>query len=186
MNVSINTTVQLKVTGFKPFNKTENKPAGIKLQSRNIREEGGISQFEIKVFELSESVAKALKGKSIQLDNCKNFRPEGDYAPSYWSTLAKPVELKHNVEKVTVNTIVEGKVEAVEAFSGEKMSGYTLFFIVQDEDSETIYNVKMVNMDETTAKSFLHKDVRIEQCKPLGRTSFISEEKVQPIGAKRD
>lgn len=177
MNLSINTIVKLKVTGSKPFNKTEKKPAGTKLQGRYTREEGGLSQFEIKVFELNEQSAKALKGKTIQLENCSVFKPDQQYASSYWSTASAPVEIKEAVTKPIVNTVITGKVEAIEPFSGEKMSGYTLFFIENVEDTETIYNVKITGLDEASAKSFLLKPIKVEQCKPLSKTSFITEEK---------
>lgn len=177
MQTTINTIVQLKVTGFVPFNKTEKKPAGIKLQCRYVRSEGGLGHFEIKNYGLSENDAKALKGKSIQLPDCSVFRPEGDYAQSYWSSTGTPVELKQNIDKVIVNTVMQGKVEAIEPFAGEKMSGYSLFFVTQNDDAETVYSVKMVSMNETEAKALLHKEVRIEQLKPLSKTSFITEAK---------
>jgi len=175
MNLSINTIVKLKVTGFKPFNATEKKPSGTKIQSRYVREEGGLGQFEIKVFELPD--AKALKGKSIQLENCNVFRPDQDYAPSYWNSTSKPVEIKENVDKPVVNTIVTGTVEALESFTGEKTRGYSFYFVDNVDDAETIYAVKVIDMDEATAKSLLHKDVTIEQCKPLSKTSYITEVK---------
>jgi len=177
MNLSINTIVKLKVSGFKPFAKTEKKPSGCKLQSRYTREEGGLSQFEIKVFELNDAVAKTLKGKTIQLENCSVFRPDQEYAPSYWNSISQPVEIRENIIKPIINTIITGTVEAIEPFSGEKMSGYSLYFIDENEEAETIYTVKIANLDEAVAKSLLQKDVKIEQCKPLGKTSYISEEK---------
>jgi hypothetical protein len=177
MNLSINTIVKLKVTGSKPFNKTEKKPSGTKLQARYTREEGGLSQFEIKVFELNEQRAKALKGKSVQLNNCSVFKPDQPYASSYWSTTSAPIEIKESISKPVVNTVITGKVEAIEPFSGEKLSGYTLFFIGVEDEGETIYNVKITGLDETSAKALLLKAVKIEQCKPLSRTSYITEEK---------
>ena len=177
MNLSVNTIVKLKVTGFKPFKKTEKKPAGCKLQTRFSREEGGLTQFEIKVFEISETQAKALKGKTIQLENCSVFRPDQEYAPSYWNSLSQPVEIRENISKPIINTIVTGTVEAIEPFNGEKMSGYSLYFIDNTDDAEIIYNVKIANLDASIAKSYLNKDIKIEQCKPLSKTAFISEEK---------
>ena len=57
------------------------------------------------------------------------------------------------------------------------MSGYSLYFIDNINDSETIFNIKISNLDEATAKSLLHKDIKVEQCKPLSKTSYITEEK---------
>lgn len=176
-NLSINTIVQLKITGFKPFAKTDKKPAGYKLQSRFLRDEGGLSQFEIKVFNLSEASSKALKGKTIQLENCSVFRPDKEYAPSYWNSLSQPVEIRENISKPVINTIITGKVEAIELFQGEKMSGYSLYFIDKTDDAETIYTVKIPNLNEAGAKLYLQKDIKIEECKPLNKTSYISEKK---------
>ena len=177
MHLSINTTVKLKVTGLKAFKKTEKKPQGHKLQARFSRDEGGLSQFEIKVFELSEVAAKSFKGKTILLEHCSVFRPDQEYAPSYWNSLSQPVEIRENITKPVINTIVTGTVEAIEPFKGEKMSGYSLYFIDNTDDSETIYTVKIPNLEESSAKMYLHKDIKIEQCKPLNKTSYISEEK---------
>ena len=181
MYTSVNTIVKLKVTGFKAFNQTEKKPSGVKLQSRYLREEGGLGQFEIKVFELSDRAAKSLKGKVIQLEECNVFRPDQEYAPSYWNSTGKPTELKETIDKPLINTIVSGTVEAIEPFQGEKTSGYGLYFIVNIDDAETIYAIKVIGLDEATAKTFLQKDVKIEQCKPMSKTSYISEEKPQLI-----
>ena len=177
MTTSINTIVQLKITGFKAFAKTDTKPAGVKLQSRFSKEEGGLGNFEIKCFGLNEADAKEIKGKSIELNECRVFRPEGDYAPSYWSSTGKPALLKESVDKPVINTMVAGKVEAIEPFAGEKFSGYSLFFIVTEGDTETVYAVKVVGMSENEAKAVLGKEVNIQQCKPLSKTSFITESK---------
>ena len=166
MNLSINTIVKLKVSGYKAFIKTDKKPAGCKIQSRYNREEGGLAQFEIKVFDISETLAKSFKGKTVQLESCSVFRPDQEYAPSYWNSLSKPVEIRETIDKPVINTIIIGTVEAIEAFKGEKMSGYSLYFIDNINDSETIFNIKISNLDEATAKSLLHKDIKVEQCKP--------------------
>jgi hypothetical protein len=184
MNLSINTIVKLKVTGYKAFKKTEKKPAGCKLQARYSREEGGLSQFEIKVFDISEVAAKSFKNKTIQLENCSVFRPDQEYAPSYWNSLSQPTEIRESISKPVINTIITGTVEAIEPFSGEKMSGFSLYFVDNTNDAETIYNVKIQNLDEAVAKSYLNKDVKIEQCKPLSKISYITEEKPTPISHK--
>lgn len=184
MNLSINTIVKIKVTGFKAFKKTEKKPQGHKLQARFSRDEGGLTQFEIKVFELSEIAAKSLKGKTIQLENCSVFRPDQEYAPSYWNSLSQPVEIKEYITKPLINTIITGRVEAIEPFSGEKMRGYSLYFIEELDGSETIYNIKVKDLDETIAKSYLQKDIKVEQCKPLSKISYITEEKPTLISNK--
>jgi len=184
MNLSINTIVKLKITGYKAFKKTEKKTAGCKLQARYSRDEGGLSQFEIKVFDISEVAAKAFKGKNIQLEKCSVFRPDQEYAPSYWNSLSQPVEIRENISKPVINTIITGTVEAIEPFNGEKMSGYSLYFIDNTDDAETIYTIKIINLDETVAKSYLNKDVKIEQCKPLSKISYITEEKPTPLNHK--
>ncbi len=177
--MNINTIVKLRVSGFKAFKATEKKPSGTKIQSRFNREEGGLGQFEIKVFELAD--AKVLKGKTVQLEQCSVFKPDQEYAPSYWSTFQKPVEIKESIDKPVINTIISGAVEGVERFEGEQVQGHTLYFVETIDDAETIYTVKIIKLDEATAKSLLHKEVVIEQCKPLSKTSYITEARPQVV-----